>query len=320
MRILVLGGTRFLGRHIVLALRAAQHRVSVLTRGQSPDELPAEVERLRGDRDAGPDGLQALHDREWDVCIDVSGYCPAQVRPSGELLHQRVSRYVFVSAVSVYGDPTERPVAETHPRVLPLPETVTEIDRETYGRLKVTCEDLLQGLYGDRCTLLRPQIVIGPYDNWNRYSYWIQRTASGGEILVPGDGNDHLQMIDVRDIARFVVTVVERDLSGPFNLAGPRMTWAEFVSLLGVASPVWVPAHILRQAGVTEFELPLFREETGPRSGLMDVSHERATRNGLQLTDPRQTLADTRAALTGSPVELPLSGEREAALIALSCA
>ena len=117
MRVLILGGTQFIGRHIVESLLATGHIVTTLTRGKSLDQLPSEVERLRGDRDEGLSGLEALRSRSWDLCVDVSGYTPRQVRPSAEMLRASVGRYVFVSAVSVYGDPQDRPVRETHPRL-----------------------------------------------------------------------------------------------------------------------------------------------------------------------------------------------------------
>src|SRR3954452_19102202 len=158
MDILVLGGTRFVGRHIVEALLDGGHRVSVLTRGSSPDELPASVERLRGDRNEGAGGLAALSGRTWDACVDVSGYTPAQVRPSAESLHDRISRYLFISTVSVYVDSGDTPVLETHPLLPEAAEDVTEITGETYGPLKVACQRIIRGLYGDRCTILRPQI------------------------------------------------------------------------------------------------------------------------------------------------------------------
>ena len=138
MKILILGGTQFIGRHITLAFFAAGHAVSVLTRGLSPDDLPPEVERLHGDRDEGLAGLPALASRTWDACIDVSGYTPRQVRPSAELLRAQVQRYVFISSVSVYGDTRRRPVLETDPLLAAAAEDVTEINGETYGPLKVT--------------------------------------------------------------------------------------------------------------------------------------------------------------------------------------
>ena len=321
MKILILGGTQFVGRHIAQACLAAGHTVSILTRGQSPDPLPASVERLRGDRDAPDAGLGALGARSWDACIDVCGYTPRQVRPSAEGLRGRVGRYVFISAVSVYGDPTDRPVYETHPLLPPAAEDVTEIDGDTYGPLKVACERIVHEVYGQRGACLRPQIVAGPHDPSGRYAYWIDRVARGGELLAPGDGSDHVQVIDARDLARFTVTVVENKLSGAFNLVGPRLTWAEFLEILGATQPVWVRAEVLQAANLDPIqELPLYRPERGPRSGLMDVSSERAQAAGLILTDPAVTARDTRAWCLG--IELPgaLTPEREAELIALSLA
>lgn len=327
MDILILGGTHFVGRHIALALLAAGHRVTTFTRGISPDELPAGVERLRGDRDCGPAALDCLEPRRWDACIDVSGYTPRQVRPSAEVLRERVARYIFISAVATYGDPVERPVRESHPQVEPAPEDEIRVVGELYARLKVACERIVESLYGPRATILRPQIVVGPYDESGRYSYWLNRAeqAANGNgaapMLAPGDGRDHVQFIDVRDVARFARVAVEADLDGPFNLAGPRMTWREFIRVIGAepaATLVWTPAAVIRAAGVDEFALPLFREERGPRAGLMDISNERATAAGLTLMPPADTARDTRAWLSGRPWTPLLSAEREAELIAIA--
>jgi 2'-hydroxyisoflavone reductase len=315
MQILILGGTQFIGRHIVEAMLLAGHTVTILTRGQTADELPASVERLRGDRVASDAGLTALADRSWDACIDVSGYTPKQVRPSAERLRERVGRYVFISAVSVYGDPEDRPVYETHPLLPSAAEDVTEIDADTYGPLKVACENIVWEIYGERGTILRPQTVVGPYDPSGRYPYWLKRVARGGEILAPGDGSDHVQVIDVRDLAHFTVLAVENGLSGPFNMVGPRLTWTEFLEVLGATNLVWVNAEIIRAANLSFVELPLYRSEHGPRASLMDVSNERALAMGLTLTDPAITARDTRPwSLT---VDLPeaLSPEREVELI-----
>jgi 2'-hydroxyisoflavone reductase len=316
MRVLILGGTQFLGRHIVETLLAAGHTLSVLNRGVSPDPLPPQVERLRGDRDEGPPGLQALMGQTWDVCVDVSGYTPRQVRASAEALRANVKRYVFISAVSVYGEPQDRPVSETHPRLPPAGEHVTEVNGETYGALKVACENIVEQVYGDRATLLRPQVIAGPGDPSGRYSYWVQGAERGGAMLAPGDGSDHLQVIDVRDLARFVVTVIERDLAGTFNLAGPRFTWARFITMLGAQNVAWVDAQTLLVAELSFNELPLFRPERGARSGLMDVNNERALAAGLTLTEPEVSLRDVRESLRGREPIAALSVQREAALIA----
>ena len=201
MQILVLGGTQFVGRHIVEVLLRAGHFVSILNRGISNDPLPIPVERLRGDRDRGVAGLDALSGRTWDVCVDVCGYTAMQVRSSVERLCPKVGRYVFVSAVSVYGNPASGPVYETHPLVSAADEGVSEVTGETYGPLKVTCERIVQDRFSERCTLLRPQVIAGPYDPLDRFSYWVRRAAQGGEMLAPGNGHDFLQYIDAADVA-----------------------------------------------------------------------------------------------------------------------
>lgn len=314
MNILILGGTQFIGRHIVDALLAGGHSVGVLTRGRTRDELPARVERLRGDRDEGPAGLKALAGRRWDACVDVSGYTPRQVRPSAELLSGAVGRYVFISAVSVYGDAKRRPVRETNPRLPPAAEDVTVIDGDTYGPLKVACENLVETIYGERATIIRPQIVAGPHDPSERFTYWARRSALGGEMLAPGDGADHVQVIDARDLARFVVTALEKGLGGPFNLVGARLTWKEFMRELGPESVVWVPATLLEELGSAV--LPLYRPERGAYAGLMDVSNGKAVSAGLALTATAATIRDTRAWLEGRGLPLSLPPAREAELIA----
>ncbi|MFC4452639.1 NAD-dependent epimerase/dehydratase family protein [Deinococcus sonorensis] len=300
MQILILGGTGFIGGQLARTFAAAGHRVSVLARGQTPAALPAGVERLTGDRDA-PGGLRALDGPQWDVCVDLSGYLPQQVQASGERL-SGVGRYVFVSAAAAYGDP-QGPVTETDltPRLTPAEQDavqrVEHLDDRTYGPSKVACEDRLRDLFGDRLTVLRPQVVTGPGDPTPRYVPWLVRAAQAGPLLVPGDGSDHLQVIDVRDVAAFTVRVLEADLGGVYNLAGPRLTWAEFVRVLGAERPVWVGLETLAAHGIPLSRFPLYRPAGGVRSGLMYVSSARAQAAGLTLTAPEVTAQDTRAAL-----------------------
>ncbi|MFC4427331.1 NAD-dependent epimerase/dehydratase family protein [Deinococcus navajonensis] len=315
MNILVLGGTQFVGRHIVEAFLAAGHQVSILTRGKSPDELPAQVIRLHGDRNQGAAGLAALAGHRWDACVDVSGYTPQQVRASAEGLRLQVQQYVFVSTVSVYAEPARHPVREDDPLLPPAGEEVTEVTGETYGPLKVTCEQIVQEVYPGRCAILRPQIVAGPYDHTARYPYWVDRASRGGEMLAPGDGTDHVQVIDARDLAQFTVRVVEEGLSGAYNLAGPRLTWAAFLNLLGVGSPRWVPQAALDTHGLGHRELPLYLPEDSEQAGLMDVSPERALAAGLKHTDPAVTARDTRLWSQGAGLRYALSPEREAEVL-----
>ncbi|WP_309571831.1 NAD-dependent epimerase/dehydratase family protein [Deinococcus sp.] len=315
MNILILGGTQFVGRHIVEACLAAGHTVSILTRGQSKDELPEAVGRLRGDRGEA-DGLDDLKGRSWDACVDVSGYLPQVVRASAELLRDHVNRYVFISTVSVYAEPERHPVREDDP-LSPSPAgDVTQVTGETYGPLKVACEHVLTEIYGDRATILRPQIVAGPFDHTARYPYWVDRAARGGTVLAPGDGSDHLQVIDARDLARFTVKVVEDGISGVFNLAGPRMSWAEFMTVLGVRSPVWMDAHDLKTSGLGFRELPVYIPDHDAQGGLMDVDNARAVAAGLTLTNPAITARDTREWSKGAALNHALTPEREAEVLA----
>jgi len=318
MKLLVLGGTQFVGRHIAEALLDGGHAVSILNRGRSSDELPSMVERLRGDRDAGTAGLAALSGRRWDACIDVSGYTAQQVGASAGMLRASVGHYVFISAVSVYGDPAHGPVDESQPRLPPAAPDVVEVTRSTYGPLKVTCENLVQETFGDRCALLRPQVVAGAHDPHDRFSYWVRRATEGGEMLAPGDGSDHVQVIDARDCARFVRIACENALRGAFNLAGPRLTWSDFMVTLGARAVTWVGKEIIAKSGITEFELPLYRATGGPRSSLMNVSNARAVGAGLVLSDLSATVRDVKNWLRVHRMAPALSPEREAALIAMS--
>lgn len=316
MKILVLGGTRFVGRHIVEQLHAAGHLVSVFTRGTSPDELPADVERIRGDRNNGAAGLEMLVGHTWDACVDVSGYTPRQVRSSAELLWGKVGRYVFISTVSVYAELSRVPVTEGDPLLPEAAEDVVEVTNETYGSLKVTCERIVTDLYGDRSTILRPQIVAGPWDPTGRYTYWVQRAMQAGTMLVPGDGHDFVQVVDARDIARFTLRTIEGGIRGIFNMAGPKLTWADFVRLLGADDVVWVPASVTDAAGVTSSQLPLFVPRDSGFAGVMDVAADSARAAGFTTTDTARTLADTRDWLRTHPFTAALTPEVERELIA----
>lgn len=318
MHILILGGTQFVGRHIVEALLKAGHQVTTFTRGKTKDELPPQVERLYGDRETGVEGLKSLIGKKWDACVDVSGYTPKQVRPSCEFLKNSVQRYVFISTCSVYGDTKIRPVKESDPMLPPISEDVTEINGETYGRLKVTCENIVQEIFGERATSLRPQIVAGPHDPTDRYPYWVNRAArsgTGAAMLAPGDGTDHVQVVDGRDLARFVVTVLEKNLPGAFNMAGPRLTWAEFMKIIEAKNIVWVNNKIIQASGIDTNELPMYRPEQGTYAGIMDVNISKASAVGFKLTDPKITFQDTRAWSLSADIKPALTAEKEAKLV-----
>ncbi len=329
MKILVLGGTQFLGRHIVDVLTSAGHGVTVFNRGITPDPLALGIERLHGDRDLGADGLRALRMRTWDACVDVSGYTPTQVRASVAALRDCVARYVYISAVSAYNhgksDAVDAPVTESNPLMPPASDLQMEVNGDTYGPLKVACEAIVQAQFAGSCSILRPQVITGAHDDSGRLSRWIMRArrsqSNDTPMLAPGDGSDYLQLIDVRDVANFIKTTVECDHSGIYNLSGHRITWAKFLQLLDAKNCVWVSAKILSDANLSFSELPLYRANGSPRSSLMNVSCETALAAGLVLSSFADTISNVKQWLGTTLVDdafEPLSTEREAQLIALS--
>lgn len=205
MRILIVGGTRFVGRHITEAAIAAGHKVALLHRGRTGPELFPEAEHLRADRDAD---LSILRDREWDATIDVSAYLPSQIDSLAEVLS--TGQYVFVSSTAVYLPPKAPNFTEDSPSAEidgPVPREVTA---ETYGALKALCERTAVERFGPGTLVVRPTYVIGPYDYTGRFTYWVNRIARGGDVLAPGDPSDPIQVIDGRDMAAWIVSMTEK--------------------------------------------------------------------------------------------------------------
>ena len=301
MNILVLGGTQFVGRHIVLAALERGHHVTTFTRGQTPDGLPEAVTRLHGDRGKplGEGGLDALQGGTWDACIDVSGYLPRAVRESAELLREQVGRYLFISTVSVYA-PGERETTTEDSPLIELEDPTTEDIRAHYGGLKVLCERAVTETYGERATHVRPHIVAGPDDHTRRFTYWPEALASQSEVLAPGDGSDPVQYIDARDLAAFVVTLLEQDTPGVFHTAVPTMSWHAFLNgvaegLRSQAELVWTPIAELEGRGLGWNELPLFVPRAQDDTALMRVDNARAVAAGLACRPLAETARDTLA-------------------------
>ena len=227
MRILFLGGTQFVGRHMVEAALARGHSVTLFNRGQTNPELFPEAERLTGDRDGN---LEALRGRNWDAVVDVNGYIPRLVRDSANLLKDAVSRYVFVSTGSVYDFNRMAPNSdESGPLEKLEDETTEEYRGPAYGGLKVLCEAAVQELYPGKSLILRLGVVAGPHDPTDRVTYWVDRVARGGEVLVPGAPDRRIQFIDARDLGAFAILGIEKGLTGIFNTAGNSVTWMHFL-------------------------------------------------------------------------------------------
>jgi 2'-hydroxyisoflavone reductase len=262
VKILVLGGTKFLGRAAVNSALERGHEVTLFTRGETNPELHPEAEKLRGDRTKD---LSALEGRSWDAVVDTSAYFPADARRSAEALKDSVDRYLFVSSISVYAD-LGRPPKEDSARAelgdQPIDEMLPEY--ENYGALKALSEDVVWEVFGDRATIVRPGLIVGPHDPTGRFTYWPHRIARGGEVVVPAPPERTVQFVDARDLGSWLVDLLERGESGAFNATRSSVSWAELVaSATNVAgsnaTPVWIPDEFLLANEVGEWmELPMW--------------------------------------------------------------
>lgn len=259
MRILVLGGTRFVGRAYVEEALAAGNEVTLFNRGQTEPDLFPEAERLRGDRDGD---LAALRGRTWDVAFDPACYLPRHARTTAELLADAVEHYAFVSTLSVYDDGTTTGQDETGRLATTDDPNVEEITDATYGPLKVLAEQEVQRVFGGRALILRPGYVCGPYDSLHRMPYWLRRMARGGEILAPESPDYPVQLIDARDVGRFALRLADRREGGVFNLCAPQEPYrygdllATAASVVGRddATFVWVSQAFLLEHGLDAWE------------------------------------------------------------------
>ena len=297
MKLLILGGTKFLGRHLVDAALADGHQVTLFNRGKTNPELFPNVEQRHGDRDGD---LQALSDGTWDVVIDTSGYVPRVVRASAELLRPRTKKYVFISSVSVYADFAIENIDEDYP-VGQVDDPTTEDVSEFYGPLKALCEQAVQDVYGDQALIIRPGLIVGPNDPTDRFTYWVRRFAQGGDVLVPGRPQRLQQFIDVRDLAEWTIRASVSSLTGVFNATGPaqRFTMGELVediraTVPNAGSPVWAAEEFLAQHEVAEWsEMPLWIAESHGWPGFEAASIDRALKAGLTFRPVPDTIRDT---------------------------
>jgi 2'-hydroxyisoflavone reductase len=297
VRLLVLGGTKFLGRHVVEAALADGHDVSIFTRGETNPDLFPDVERLRGNRDGQ---LDALAGGSWDGVVDTSGYVPRVVRQSAELLRDAVGRYVFVSSISAYGD-FSTPLTEATP-VAELDDPETEEIMENYGALKAACERVVEEVYGERSARVRAGLIVGPHDPTDRFTYWPRRIAAGGEVLAPGDPDAPVQFVDARDLARWLVRLALEGPGGVFNATGPLepLTFGELLERTREATGsdaelVWTEDQTVLDAGVQPWmELPLWLPDAD-YAGMARADISRAVESGLRFRPLEETVADTLA-------------------------
>jgi 2'-hydroxyisoflavone reductase len=334
MRLLILGGTGFIGPYQVRYALARGHHVTIFNRGRQPEAWPGPVEELLGDRNGD---LKALESRDWDVCIDNPTSLPVWVRDAARVLKGHVGQYVFISTISVYAA-NDQPADETAPLVAykgddPMAETIKSLNANPrlYGPLKALSEKEAQIQYGEAATtIIRPSLIVGPGDGTDRFTYWPVRLARGGEILAPGDGSDPVQFIDARDLAEWSIRVAEQRTTGVFNAGGPALPITMHQMLAGIAQGVdvdprivWAPTPFLKENKVSAWaDMPVWIPGQGETFGFHRRDIRRAIAEGLTYRPLPLTTADTLAWFRTLPAERQaklragLTPEREAELLA----
>lgn len=316
MKLLVLGGTQFLGRHFVETALARGDEVTIFHRGlTNPRLFSHQVERILGDRDGG---LAALGGRRWDVVVDTTSYVPRLVRDSAERLAASVGRYVLISTVSVYADMKTRGLTESSPLRQPPPgwekiENVTAGPGGSYGWLKAVCEQVVEKVMPGRALVVRPGIIMGPHDLSGRFTYWVWRVNRGGEVLAPDSPDLPVQIIDARDIAAWALRQAEAGGSGIYNAVGPEqpLRLGEILETCREVSGsdarfTWVDADFLLANQVTPSnELPLWLRSQGVASGFHAIDNRKALSAGLTFRPLADTVRDTLAWLRQIGGEVP---------------
>jgi 2'-hydroxyisoflavone reductase len=324
MRILILGGSIFLGRHVVEAALAKNHEVTLFNRGQNNPQLYPEVEKLRGDRNTD---LRVLRGRTWDVVIDTSGQLPRQVRASVDLLKDAVEHYTFVSSISAYAD-FSRPVDESMPVAVLKDSADEDSSPENYGALKALCEQVASETMPGRSLVIRPGLIVGPYDPTDRFTYWPYRVALGGEVLAPEPPFAPIQYIDARDLAGWMLQMAELEQTGIYNATGPatRLSMGELLEACrrnshSDAEFTWVSEQFLSQQEVSAWsDLPLWVPPSDLNfAGFLAADCRKAIDAGLEFRPLTQTVHDTLTweaeRPSGHEWRAGLSREREQALL-----
>jgi 2'-hydroxyisoflavone reductase len=298
MKILIIGGTRFLGRHLVNSARARGHEVTLFNRGQTNPDLFGQVDKIRGDREKD---LDQLTGQNWDAVIDTCGYFPRIVRMSAEALKDKVNSYVFISSISVYSDFSKIGIKESDSVGKIEDETFEEITGESYGPLKALCEKTVQDVYGIHSLIIRPGLIVGPHDPTDRFTYWPVRVAQGGDVLAPDRPDVLTQVVDVRDLSDFIIELIQHNVSGVFNATGPDYE-LKFGTLLDTCKLVsasdakfkWASVEFLNENNVAPWsDMPAWLPDTGEDAGFARVDISKAIHAGLVFRSLEETVSDT---------------------------
>ncbi|HEX6729884.1 MAG TPA: NAD-dependent epimerase/dehydratase family protein [Pyrinomonadaceae bacterium] len=312
MKLLILGGTRFVGRHLVNAALARDHEITLFNRGTHSPPVSTSIETVYGDRNRD---LPKLQGRRWDAVIDTCGYLPRTVKASAEILSHSVEEYVFISSISVYADVSVPGVDETASLATLTTEQLEQANAidssglvsavtygKMYGGLKALCERAVDESPPNRVLIIRPGLIVGPYDYTDRFTYWVARVAQGGEVLAPGRPERYVQFIDVRDLAEWIVRMVERNQTGTYNANGlpGKLTMENVLEECRLvtetdASFTWVSENFLKQEKVAAWgEMPLWLpEEDAPHlQGGMFINCDKAVDTGLTFRPLKGTITD----------------------------
>jgi 2'-hydroxyisoflavone reductase len=318
VRLLLLGGPRFLGRAIADAALGRGHELTFFNRGTTNPDLYPEVERLVGDRKSD---LTAVRGRTWDAVVDTCGYLPKDVSASARALAGSAGLYCFVSSVSVYAD-FSQPVDEESAlaELGDLPDD--EITEETYGPLKALCEAAVRDVFEEATAVVRPGLIVGPHDPTGRFTYWPHRIARGGEVLAPAPPEAPTQFVDVRDLGEWMVFLCEKGAGGVFNATHPGVSWDDLLSACRVvagtdASITWVSRDFLIEQSVGQWmELPLWIDSQDAEAAFFDrVTVDRALASGLVFRPLEETVRGTLEEAETTEAA-GLKPERETALLA----
>jgi 2'-hydroxyisoflavone reductase len=307
LRVLILGGTGFIGPHTIAALNRGGHRITLFNNDkESAKKFPA-VESLFGDRDGK---IEALSGRDWDVVIDNSGYFPRLVKLTADALKDRVGHYIFISSISAYADLAKPGIDEDYPLATLKDPGVEKVTDETYGPLKAACENVVRAVYGSRHTVIRPTYIVGPGDPTDRFTYWPVRVSQGGEMLAPGTSGDPAQFIDVRDLAGFIAACAEHRTAGNYNLCNPprSVSMGQLLDSSRKISKadtkiVWVDEGFIDAQKFAGNEIPIWSPTVGEYAGAGLVESARAEAKGLKFRPLDVTLGDTLAWNATRPAE-----------------
>ncbi len=334
LRILILGGTAFLGPATVAVARARGHEITLFNRGRTNQHLYPDLPKLKGDRF---DDLTALENGEWDVCIDNSGYIPRTVTAAAELLKDKVKQYIFISSISVFKDFSVRGLDEKSEVGTLTDEEIAaatgmrDITGENYGPLKALCEQANTQVFGRNACNIRPGLIVGPMDRSDRFTYWPVRVSKGGEVLAPGTPDTVTQVIDVRDLAEFIVLAAEKGYSGTYNATSPaeELTMGELLDTCkrvsgSNATFTWADAEFLEEQEVAAWsDMPVWVPLAGDEAGHPFIKVQKAVKAGLTFRPISETVRGTLdwwatvdAERKEKPMRSGLTAEREAEVLA----